>query len=69
MSTLPGYDHWKTSPPDDDDEEFPDETDDRDDFDPPDPPEPEPPGRYCLNGRTVYEEDFMYDPLSRAGFE
>jgi hypothetical protein len=64
---LPGYDHWKTSPPDDDDEEFPDATDDRDDFEPPEPPEPA--SYRTPSGRIVYEEDFMYDPLSRAGFE
>ena len=58
------YDHW-LDPPEDEEDEFPDETDDRDDFDPPEPPAP---ARYrdCFTGRTVYEEDFMYDPIGRG---
>ncbi len=62
------YDHWRTTPTVEEEDEFPDETDDRDDFDPPEPPEPPEPARYrdCFTGRTVYEEDFMYDPIGRG---
>ena len=26
-------------------------------------------GRHVVAGRTIFEEDFAYDPLSRKGFE
>ena len=54
MNNLPGYDNWKLASPDDDVER----------------PRPEPRrkvdrewGRRVENGRTFYEEDFIYDPL------
>lgn len=53
---LPGYDNWKLASPDDE-EDF-------------ERPRPAPRrmadrgwGRRVENGRTIYEEDFIYDPL------
>ncbi len=53
-NSLPGYDHWKTTEPDD---------------------EPQPrlqldrsPREFqsqVINGRRIYEEDFLYDPIGR----
>lgn len=52
------YDTWLE--PDDEEEE--EVRDDRDDEDPDDDPESGW-GRRIENGRIIYEEDFIYDPL------
>ena len=53
------YDSWLEPDDDEDEEEVRDDRDDDEDLD--DDPESEW-GRRIENGRTIYEEDFIYDP-------
>lgn len=65
---MPNIFRNDNEPEEEEDELQPGELDDpRDDAD--EFPELRPWGRQVINGRTHYEEDYIYDPLNRKGFD